>query len=200
MAKTAVVEPSITWIWLWDALVLLMQYYPRPQATIILVRAIAEGRVRRKRFPRTDSDGHDMRIWRRLLNGGDEPEMWYAQVHWEESGIEGNWRLLPRSFRIRVVQEDVQRLLPDEARLWLPENHPPGRLATSEWVMLVAQQLKRQGKIPNGIRKKDFAKLIEAHGRDWAKKDPSLSITFVGTGHIVNNLKNWGVWPISAFD
>jgi hypothetical protein len=200
MAKTAVVEPSITWIWLWDALVLLMQYYPRPRAEIILVRAIAEGRVRRKRFPRTDSDGHDMRIWRRLLNGGDEPEMWYAQVHWEESGIEGNWRLLPRSFRIRVVQGDVQRLLPDEARLWLPEVHPVRHLTAVEWITREAQMLNRQSKIPIGINKTNFSKLLANNMRNAPGKDPSISVNPVKWEYIRNHLSEWDLWPISIIE
>jgi hypothetical protein len=200
LAKVDCESSTVTWIWLWDALVLLMQYYPRPRAEEILLRGVAGGRVRRKRFPRTDSDGHDMRIWRRLLSGADEPEMWYARAHWEQSWIEGNWRLLPRSFRIRVVQEDVQRLLPDEARLWLPEIHPIRHLTAVEWIAHEAQMLSRLGKIPAGINKTDFSKLLATNMRNAVGNDPSISFSAVGWEYIRNHLSEWGLWPISKIE
>src|SRR5262245_46261434 len=114
MAKKAAGKPSIvTWIWLWGALKLLMEYYPRALAERMLVREIAARRVRRKRIP--PADGHDLRIWKRLA-GKDDPQ-WDPQVlqvlhpviHWEESTVEAYWRGSHRAYREKIVREDVLR-------------------------------------------------------------------------------------------
>jgi hypothetical protein len=132
---------TITWVWLWDALKLLIKYYPRILAEQMLVRAIAARKVRRKRSSPADetvvtvstqgtasvsskATASDLPIWRKLSGEGDDPHVLFPVIHWEESTIEAHWRGRHRAFRVRVALEDVQQLLPEDALTTLPETQP----------------------------------------------------------------------------
>ena len=85
MAKVDRESSTVTWIWLWDALALLMQFYPRVSAEQKLVRAIALRAVGHKRLALTDetvvtvstqgvasviprATASDLPIWRKLAS------------------------------------------------------------------------------------------------------------------------------------
>src|SRR5262245_33529097 len=66
---------------------------------------------------------------------------------------------------------------------------------TAVWLYGAARRLKMAGKIPEDIGPQRFAKILGEEMRKAAKTVSTIKP--VGWGHIKNNLKNWGLWPIS---
>jgi hypothetical protein len=221
VAKLASKSSTLTWVWLWDALVLLLQYYPRILAERMLVCAIAARKVRRKRFSPADetvvtvstqgtasvismSTASDLPIWRKLSGEGDDPHVLFPGIHWEESTIEAHWRGRHRVFRVKVALEDVQQLLPEDVLATLAERRPntqeePAvvrRMPAMQWIAREAWRLKRIDAMPDDISKTEFAKLLADNMERAATYDLSISITPITWKYIRNHLSEWALWPI----
>jgi hypothetical protein len=71
----------------------------------------------------------------------------------------------------------------------------PKVLSTPEWIASEAKTMKADGKIPAGIRITKFARDLADRMKEAAeaRKIPRS----VGWRHIKNNLRVWGLWPIS---
>jgi hypothetical protein len=71
----------------------------------------------------------------------------------------------------------------------------PNSNSTADRIYTVAQRLKAAGKIPANIRPTHLAKLLANEDAKDAKLNNSIKP--VGSGHIKNHLKEWGLWPVS---
>jgi hypothetical protein len=60
----------------------------------------------------------------------------------------------------------------------------PAGVSVKAWVTDKAQQLKRNGRIPTGILKTAFARMLAGDSADYK--------------YINKRLKEWGLWPITA--
>jgi len=219
LAKVDRESSTVTWIWLWDALALLMQFYPRVSAEQKLVRAIALRAVGHKRLALTDetvvtvstqgvasviprATASDLPIWRKLAGERDEPpRVLFAAISWEESTIEAYWRGRHRIYRIKVVRDNVLRLLPEDALATPPEEQPETpkvvrRVTAKEWITAEAKRLKRTDAIPADISKTAFAKLLADNMDRAATYDHSISIRPVRWRYIRNYLSKWGLSDI----
>src|SRR5262249_15741590 len=79
-----------------------------------------------------------------------------------------------------------------------PEPPVPAReLTAKEWITFEAQRLKRLNKIPVGISKTNFAKMLGTNMEETARTDHSISISPVGWNYIFNFLQTWALWPIT---
>jgi hypothetical protein len=107
-------EPStLTWIWLWDALQLLLEHYPRPLAEEKLRRAILSKDVRSKDvIEGRKIRGAGRRFWRRL-SGSNDPRLHSAAADYENSWIEAYDQEGRCRVYVQVALEDVQQLLPE---------------------------------------------------------------------------------------
>jgi hypothetical protein len=219
VAKLAGKASTITWIWLWDALKLLMEYYPRPVAEGMLVRAIAARNVQRKWFSPADETvvmvdtqgaasvvskaaASDLPIWLKLSGERNDPEILFHRVHWEESTIEAYWRGRLRAFRVKVAREDVLRLLPKGALAMVPEKEPESspsdrkkpRPDRKKLVQRAAKELKAEKKILPGITShRKFSRLLKGKIKNGG--GPEYNADYLRSMMVPD-----GVWPISKID
>jgi len=77
---------------------------------------------------------------------------------------------------------------------------PVRRITAKNWITVEAQRLKRLDKIPAGISKTDFAKMLAGNLKAAAVGDPSISVHSGSWKYIRNNLSDWGVWPIRVIE
>jgi hypothetical protein len=100
-----------------------------------------------------------------------------------------DYSILPLEFHgIEYSLAAVEALLPTK---------PPvlGFGAGKFWIANKAGRLKAAGKIPAGINKTDFSRLLAAKMCEAAKTDPSIRPIMAPS--IMNKLDEWGLWPIS---
>jgi hypothetical protein len=92
--------------------------------------------------------------------------------------------------------EGIEYLLAEVETL-LPARPPvlTGYGGAKSWVATKAGRLKAAGKIPAGINKTDFSRLLAAEMCEAAKTDPSIRPIMAPS--IMNKLDEWGLWPIS---
>jgi hypothetical protein len=108
-------EPStLTLIWLWAALLLLLKHYPRPLAEDKLRRAIISKDVRSRDIVEGRAiRGGGRRLWRRM-SGSNDMGLHAVAVDFENSWIEAYGPRGRCRVYVRVALEDVQRLLPKD--------------------------------------------------------------------------------------
>jgi hypothetical protein len=110
MAEAASKPITFIWIWLWDALQLLLKHCPRPLAEQKLARAIISKEV-------TSMDivegreilGGGRRLFKRL-SGSTDRRLHSPAINWEESWIEAYDQHGRCRVYVQVAQEDVLRL------------------------------------------------------------------------------------------
>ena len=153
----------------------------------------------------SDPGSGDPEFWR--YPGSSDPEAWNDRtatfnfggrtptisirpnmvITWEEScARRGSYSF----YRIEVSEDDLTKLM--------PAGDAEGDEASAKaWVTAEAKRMKTAGEIPGGITKKaDFAKLLEGQIKAAARRGDAVKP--VGYRHIANNLKDWGLWPISS--
>jgi hypothetical protein len=68
--------------------------------------------------------------------------------------------------------------------------------APKAWLAIKASELKAAGKIPEGIKKAEFSRLLAAHLEEASKTVSTLRA--LSPRYIANHLSAWGLWPISS--
>ncbi len=114
--------------------------------------------------------------------------------------VDSDEQLEDFSYHYFLRESDV-RLWPITGGASAPTDHPnldTGVTGTSTWIAGEAHRLKVAGKIREGMRITDLARLLEKRMSDAADTDKSLRK--VGWRHIKNNLPAWGLWPISLIN
>jgi hypothetical protein len=75
-----------------------------------------------------------------------------------------------------------------------PSPSPAVRVAGIVWAKRIAERMKADGAIPEGIKRETFAETIVKRMREETAANPSLGKPYTA-GHVRNELKNWGLWP-----
>jgi hypothetical protein len=207
MAKKASSDAITTRIWLSEARALAVRAYGGERlAERRLLEWLGKGKVRwfceRFEGPRAS----DLADLQRKATGGaawylapdvaysdGDPAFWRAdlEINWKENSAREHPAIVggASAYGIEVAREDALAQLPEE----------PGELeelaTAKEWIVEEARRMKRAGKIPDGITKTNFAKLI----RDWMKKALRAGAVkkLVEWKYIRNELSDWDLWPIS---
>jgi hypothetical protein len=115
-------------------------------------------------------------------------------------------RGLKLGHRCTVTEKNVRDLWPtyppasqtasDQQPEELPGSDPTKPLSTPAWMIAEARRLKATGKISEGTRKTEFAKLLaQKMGKAVKNGEVKKSLAYRS---IRNELCNWGLWPISS--
>jgi hypothetical protein len=199
---------TTAWISLSDARQLVVNAYESKElAERLLVGWLGEGKARWSCKLFEGPRAADLAARQREATGGavwwvapdtafseGDPAFWRAslKINWEDnSAHEQHVVGGARAYGIKIVREDVLAQLPGQL------GEPEETTATSKgWIVEKARRMKRAGEIPDGIRKTDFAKLLE----EQMKKAVSTGKVkkSVSWRYIKNRLEDWDLWPISS--
>jgi hypothetical protein len=92
-----------------------------------------------------------------------------------------------------TIQEAIGiEVLPPDAEV------PAPTTASVRWTIATARRLRDESKIPEGVKKAEFARLLEAEA-EKAVKTGQLSRALKAT-YLENQLKPWGIWPLNSFE
>jgi hypothetical protein len=135
-------------------------------------------------------------FWRRAGRGSDPRVV--LHVDWKRSWAESRG-VAPHDYKMVFVVRAWAILLPRAAvETLFGLDRPPGDpVPAAKWIGDQAKEMKDAGEIPLedfGIT--DFARALEARMRKAAKTDPSIRP--VKSSYIKNNLRAWGLWPVSS--
>jgi hypothetical protein len=208
MAKKASSNATTTWILLSEARERVVRAYDgaEQRAERLLVEWLGEKKVRWscKRFegPRAA----DLAVLQREAAGGavwwvaptiaysdGDPAFWRTglKINWEENWAREQYVVGGASaYGIKASLEDLLAQLPED-----PGGPEEATARSKEWIVEEARRLKRAGEISDGIRKSDFAKLIEKRMKE-AVRAGTLKKS-VGWQHIRNSIRAWDLWPVS---
>ena len=198
MAKKATANTIPKWIPLSEAKQLVVDTYESKElAERLLVEWLGEAKVRwrSKRFEgpsasalATAATGIDYGSAPVIACSEGDAAFWHTRlkINWEENSAIGS----ACAYGIEVAREDVLALLPEEP------GEPEEPATAKVWIVEEARQMKRDGKIPKGINKTDFAQLIEERMIKAVRAGTVKKA--VGWPYIKNQLSDWGLWPISS--
>jgi len=203
MAKKPSSDATTTWISLSDAKKLVVMAHDGAEqlAERRLVKWLGESKVRwrcklfegpstsQRKAAEAAAAGVDYGSAPVIACSEGDAAFWHTaiKINWQENSAIGG----ACAYGIRVAHEDVLALLPEE-----PGERKEATATSKGWIVEEARRMKWAGEIPDGIRKTDFAKLLEkqmnkAVNAGRAKKSVSWR-------HIKNHLKAWDRWPISS--
>jgi hypothetical protein len=79
------------------------------------------------------------------------------------------------------------------------DDETEGKIRPKKWLEKKLPKMKKAGKIPDGIGKTDFAKMLIEEMEEACNSDSKLSLrlNIPTKRHLVNELSHWGFWPIS---
>jgi hypothetical protein len=102
---------------------------------------------------------------------------------------------------LQIARADIERLIAPAELAEPPSAQSidvPEPIGAKSWIASKARNLKKEDKIPPGIKITDFAKLLEKEMQTAARRNSSIKT--VGWPHIKNHLAEWGLWPISDIE
>jgi hypothetical protein len=117
-----------------------------------------------------------------------DPEFWNAglKIDWEDDGAYELARLDgAQALGIKVSCAHMLALLPQ----------PAAASTSATWAYATARRLRDENKIPEGALKADLARLLATES-EKAVAAGQLSHTLKWT-YLENQLKAWGIWPLS---
>jgi hypothetical protein len=183
-----------------------------------LEEQLAEGRMPSRYQDRKPHGPDEVRLWCSPPSAADDngddswldPTVWVrpnlTEVRWDESSAWwdgfGGYDL----FGIEVPLAAVEALLPAAVEPEAPVEQPPlpaeepespAVQNTASWIAAEARQLKHAGKIPAGIIKTEFAKmLVDQMGKAARAKRLPTQLRPVTSGYLKDKLSDWDLWPI----
>ena len=104
----------------------------------------------------------------------------YATV----SGLANSW----------TIQEaiGIEVLPPTDAEV------PAPTTASAQWAIATTRRLRAESRIPEGAKKADLARLLEAEAQRAARAGQLKSE--LKASYFENQLKPWGIWPLNSFE
>jgi hypothetical protein len=73
----------------------------------------------------------------------------------------------------------------------------PAPLASAQWAIATTRRLRGENKIPEGMTKAEFARLLEIEAQK-AVRAGRLG-RMLKASYIENQLIPWGIWPLNSF-
>ena len=115
-----------------------------------------------------------------------------------------SWELYVADFSHSIIDDPIgegKKIY--DLRFFVPEPLPaPAKMADDEQmpticlVVAEAKRMKTAGKIDDGTRITEFARMLEGRMKEAYKTNKSTPP--VGWRHIKNKLPEWGLWPIKS--
>jgi hypothetical protein len=110
-------------------------------------------------------------------------------------------RVIPPS-AVRVLKFDYEKRTASGEGLPLLYDVRARQAATAsasvQWARATTRRLRDEGKIPEGMKKSQLAHLLEAEA-EKAVRAGQLRRALKAT-YLENELADWGIWPVSAFE